>query len=312
MKKVLFIFIILCIFTAIQSFSQGCSDAGFCSMGAMKPDQHFSRKLTLKLRSIRLERYWAITKFSNTIQSTTLEFNASLGKKNVIQAKVPYMSSEAQNWRLEGVGDISLSFTRNIVDKEKYKINATLGAKIPTGDANGGLAGGVTLPMYYQISLGTYDAIAGISLINKKWLVALGYQQPLNANNNQFTWGQWADHPKQKYILKYSPSKNLRRSTDFMCRIQRNFSFSRWVFTSGFLFIQRFNKDRITSPQTGETVRVDGSEGMAWSLLLSAQYRFSHKSSLQLVFGNEVIQRVKNPDGLSREQVLTLAYQYNF
>lgn len=312
MKNILFAFILLFSFISTQGFSQGCSDAGFCSMGAMKPDQHFSRKLNLKLRSIRLERYWAITKFSNIIQSTTLEFNVSLGKKSVVQAKVPYMSSEAQNWRLEGVGDISLSFTRNLVDKENYKINATLGAKIPTGDANGTLPNGLTLPMYYQVSLGTYDAIAGLSLMNKKWLVALGYQQPLNANNNQFTWGQWADSPRQKYILKYNASKNLRRSADFMCRIQRNFSFSRWVFTSGFLFIQRFNKDRITHPRTGETVKVDGSEGMAWSLLLSAQYRFSHKSSLQFVFGNEIVQRLKNPDGLSREQILTLAYQYNF
>ncbi|MFN8890139.1 MAG: hypothetical protein ACK5WF_21960 [Cyclobacteriaceae bacterium] len=50
------------------SYSQGCSDAGFCTMGAMKPDQPYNKKIQLKLRSMEVSFYrgtttlaWALT-----------------------------------------------------------------------------------------------------------------------------------------------------------------------------------------------------------------------------------------------------------
>jgi hypothetical protein len=38
-------------------FSQGCSDAGFCTMGAMKPDQPFNKKIEVRLRSMEISFY---------------------------------------------------------------------------------------------------------------------------------------------------------------------------------------------------------------------------------------------------------------
>lgn len=310
--KFIYVFPILYFGISWHLFAQGCSDAGFCSMGAMKPDQHFSRKENFRLRSIGIERYWAITKFSNVIQSTTIELNIGVGKKNTLQFKIPYSSSSAAKWRLEGFGDISLSFTRKLIDREKFDINGTLGAKIPTGNANRGLKAGLTLPMYYQVTLGTYDLVAGLSFINKNWLIATGIQQALHANKNQFTWAQWRDHPRRSEILKYSPSKNLRRGTDVMWRIERNFRFSRWNFTAGILSIQRITPDKITSPKSGKRIALAKTKGLAMSILASAKYRLSRRSSIQALFGNKLMQRKTNADGLSREQVVTLSYNHNF
>ncbi len=43
--------------TTFFAFAQGCSDAGFCTMGAMKPDQDYSKKVDFKLRSLELNYY---------------------------------------------------------------------------------------------------------------------------------------------------------------------------------------------------------------------------------------------------------------
>ena len=40
--------------------------------------------------------------------------------------------------------------------------------------------------MYYQPSLGSYDVVGGLSLINGKWLFATGIQVPLTRTENQF------------------------------------------------------------------------------------------------------------------------------
>jgi len=281
-------------------------------MGAMKPDQHFSKKLNLRLRSIKIEQYFGKSQFGNQIQSTTVEANIGLTSKSTFQIKMPYTKSEHSGWFLEGLGDISMSLTKNIVAKEKYQINATIGAKIPTGDGNGKIASGQTLPMYYQPSLGTYDVVLGLSYITDKWLIATGYQKALNANNSHFAHREWEGHKRYKEILQYPDSYKLQRGSDVMFRIERNFRFSRLSFNSGLLFIHRFNKDRITNPKTNEVYDAPGSNGLVINLILGTQYRLSAKSSFQLLYGYKIINREFNPDGLSRGEVIIFGYQYNF
>ena len=73
-----------------NSLAQGCSDAGFCTMGAMKPDQHFSKKINLKLRSMELSFYRGTTTLTPIIKSVTADLNFSLNSKNTLQVKLPY------------------------------------------------------------------------------------------------------------------------------------------------------------------------------------------------------------------------------
>ncbi len=306
------LFFVSSTFFAEKMYAQGCSDAGFCTMGAMKPDQHFSKSVNFKLRSVKIEQYLGITQFDNKIQATTLDFNIGLSSKSTFQFKIPYMKSEHAGWFLEGIGDISLSYTKNIFASEKYQINATLGGKIPTGNSNGKIKSGQTLPMYYQVSLGTYDLVFGTSFISERWLIAAGYQKALNENGNEFSYSLWEGHKRQKEILKYPESYRLMRSGDVMLRLERNFRFSRFSFNAGTLFIHRFNEDRIKNPKTGETFRAAGSSGTAWTLLLGAQYRLSTKISIIGTFGEKITTRKFNPDGLSRGRVYVLACQYNF
>jgi hypothetical protein len=306
-----FYLVISCLTPVINLKAQGCSDAGFCTMGAMKPDQAFHRKVNFKLRSFELNQYYATTTTSAKISVTTADLTFGITEKTIFQAKLPYLMARGPLGNNAGVSDISLSLTQNLVYKENYSINATVGAKLPTNDANA-LENGRPLPMYYQTSLGTTDLVVGGSFITRHWLVAVGYQQAFGETANAFRWSDWEDYPNEGYILKYPISRNLRRGTDVMLRVERNWRFSNFNFNVGLLPIWRITKDQIFSLTNERYDEVEGSDGLALSLLAGGGYHFNVKSSVKLMFGRVLVQRETNPDGLSRIMVTTLAYVYRF
>ncbi|MDZ4715736.1 MAG: hypothetical protein SH819_09730 [Cytophagales bacterium] len=310
----LFLFIFL---LTTRAAAQGCSDAGFCTMGAMKPDQPYNKRIALKLRTVDLSFYRGTTKLSPVIYVANLDFNFSLNSRTTLQLKVPYQAVQGTLGKTSSVGDISICFTRNIFSSDRFDLNLSVGGKIPTNNSNLTDAQGAPLPMYYQTSLGTYDAIAGISLINRRWLIATGIQIPLNANGNQFDWNRWptTDPGSLDYIKRYHNATDLRRGVDVMLRVERNFRLSRFNFSAGLLPIYRITSDEITNFQ-GIRVTKDaqGNEGkgLALSWILTAGYNFNAQSGVRLLVGHKMAQRDFNPDGLTRELVSSISYSYRF
>jgi len=312
-------FISLLIMTLINviGYGQGCSDAGFCTMGAMKPDQTYSKKINFKLRALEISQYRGKTTLSPVVYVSNIDFAFSLNNKTSFQVKLPYQAVSGNLGKTSGIGDISLSATRNVFSSEKFDINATIGAKIPTNDSDlkkeddefGNR--GSQYPMYYQISLGSYDVIAGISIISNKWLFAAGYQNALTANNNQFRWEEWGEYPGgQSYIMDYDLALDLKRGTDIMLRAERNWRFSNYNFSLGALPIYRITKDQINVNGTYE--KVDKTTGLALTALFSAGYNFNVKSSIKFIFGLKITDRDVNPDQLTRTDVQSIAYVYRF
>jgi hypothetical protein len=163
--------------------------------------------------------------------------------------------------------------------------------------------------MYYQTSLGTYDFITGVSLISRHWLVATGIQYPFNKNENQFIWQQWLDPNETEYIKKYNNAKELKRGTDVMLRVERNFRFSRLNFSLGLLPIYRITRDEITTPDGRREKR---DKGLALSAIFTTGYNFNVQSGVKLLLGRKLVQRDFNPDGLTREFVSTLSFYHRF
>jgi hypothetical protein len=310
--KKTFLFCLLLII-GFEAFPQGCSDAGFCTMGAMKPDQPYNKKIDFKLRSMELSFYRGTTPVTAKILVATADLNFGINARNSVQVKIPYLTAEGRLGSTGGLSDISLCYTRNIYSTEKFEVNLSFGTKIPTNNSDLE-EDGKPLPMYYQTSLGTYDLIAGISLINRNWLIATGIQYPLNKNENKFTWSAWASvgDPERPYIEKHGPAYDLKRGTDVMLRVERNFRFSRFNFTLGLLPIYRITNDEVFSPKDNARVKPSGAKGLALSAISTLGYSFNVRSGVKFLFGHKLVKRDVNPDGLTREMVTTLSFYYRF
>jgi hypothetical protein len=280
-------------------------------MGAMRPNQHFSKKIALKLRSIEVTQYFARSKFSDNFLSTILDANIGINEKTTIQFKLPYSFIWGRLPQNQGFADISLSLTRGFRLSEKYQLNATIGGKIPTNASNQASKDGLPYTMYYQTSLGSYDVVAGLSLISRNWLFAVGYQQPLNANKNQFLKTSWDNTPYAERARDYPNSKNIARGTDGMFRIERNLRFSQFNAHLGVLAIYRFNAD-IYEDTSGGRFAFSQTQGMTWNLLTGGGYQFSARTGIKLVIGIKIHERERNADGLSRDFVSTVGYEFRF
>lgn len=307
--KYLFLFLLL---WPLGLQGQGCSDAGFCTMGAMKPDQKFYKQKPVRLLAIELSQYFGTTRLNDQSHATTLDANIGIGQKNTLQVKLPYLINTGRLGSNQGLGDISLSFTRSLFSSEKQQFQATLGMKIPTSDARQRNAEGLELPMFYQSSLGTFDLVAGISYINRQWLFAAGIQHPLNRVENGFQPSAWDSSELAAEAAIYPVSNQLQRGTDVMLRIERNFRFSRFNFHLGLLPIYRVKGDVVSNPTRTERFEVDSTTGLALSALLGFGYHFNTKVGLKGLLGRRIVEREKNPDGLYREFVSSLGIEWRF
>jgi len=306
---------------SITAYSQGCSDAGFCTMGAMKPDQAYSNKINFKLRSIEFSQYRGITTASPLVYVANLDVSVGMTEKTGFQVKLPYQWTTGRLGQAAGIGDISLSVTHNIKKFDKFELNATLGMKIPSNNSDlksqgrmRPLSEGLVLPMYYQISLGSWDIVAGASIINQKWLFAIGYQNALTANNNTFKQAEWAPpvYPSEDYIAKYTEATKLKRGSDIMLRVERNFRFTRYSFNIGLLPIYRITHDQILDESTNEYVKLDKTTGLALSVVGGLSYNFNINNALKFTYGQKLRWRKVNPDGLTRRSLVIIAYLFRF
>lgn len=320
--KELLVVIFLWLFS-ITAYSQGCSDAGFCTMGAMKPDQAYSKKINFKLRSIEVSQYKGTTTLTPIVYVANLDVSLGITEKTGIQVKLPYQWTTGNFGQASGMGDISLSITHNIHRFKNYELNATLGMKIPSNKADLTSQGrkvpgseGLVFPMYYQVSLGSWDIVAGASLINERWLFAIGYQNALTANNNTFKWSDWdpiyQEGNATGYVHRYDIATKLKRGSDIMMRVERNFRFARYNFNIGLLPIYRITHDQIIDKTTKKYVKPVGTTGLALSVLGGFGYNFNINNSIKLTYGRKITQRDVNPDGLTRHDVLIIAYLFRF
>jgi hypothetical protein len=284
----------------------------------MKPDQPYNKKVQIKLRSMELSFYRGTTTTTPVIYVATADLNFSINSKSSFQVKVPYMFVKSGNLgETDGVSDLSFCYTRSVLRSDQFDVNFSVGGKIPTNKSDLSTdkfpPETLPLPMYYQTSLGTYDFITGLSLINRKWLFATGIQIPVkHINQNTFDWSDYPDYPDQKYIQTYSTSNLLKRGIDVMLRVERNFRFSRLNFSAGLLPIYRITNDRITDPKTGKEIKPDGAKGLAMSGIITAGYNFNVRNGVKILWGHKIVQRETNPDGLTREMVTSITYNYRF
>ncbi len=302
MRNVYFCFIVIAgfCFSPDIVYSQGCSDAGFCTIGSLKPGHSdFGDSKKQKLSFL----------FSNGVGDENvyvftpgIQYDNRLSNRFAIQTKLTGNFASGNLGSASGLGDLILSGTYSLSSKTKTRISFLLGTKLPLNNGNITTAN-KPLPMQYQSSLGTIDAIGGVTLAYDKWMVAAALQQPLTGRNrNTFLpvyWGTAA-------ASKYASTNDFNRRGDILIRGDYTAVNSpKWILHLGLLGIYHLGKDTYIDGNVSKNpINIIGSDGLTLNGTASLQYEASRSISLGLSGGIPFVVRDVRPDGLTREFVI--------
>lgn len=297
-RAIVFLFIIG---WSIPSFSQGCNDAGLCSMGDLD-----GRGLTGNNKyNTQVSYFFGLGEKQSLINTIQFEHKFMLMKdRGQLFVQLPFHYIVGNLGQTYGLGDISVGFNYSYLQKKDLKASFLIASKLPS-DASNKTIDGKGAPMVYQTSLGTYDLALGANFFYKKWQLGLGYLTPFGSNKNYFAHEEWPDNED---ALEYVQMRDLARGDDGMLRVNRFFYTKKNSYNVGLLALYRIQKDKIT--QNGERISLDGSDGFTLNINLGYQRVLKNKDAITLSFAAPLITREVRVDGLTRTFVLMFTYAF--
>jgi len=298
-------FVILLLLTLSASSNikaQGCSDAGFCSLHSLKPEE--------KSEAILQNHFSAGVAYGKgengiSIISPYLQFTRNINTCLSFSGKILFNSVNGDLGNVNGISDAFISSSYSVGNQT----GLTLGLKIPFNDGNL-MNNSIPLPMAYQTSLGTLDIIAGVSHSFNNFEFMTAIQQPLTQNKNQFFSGLY---PPGSEAQNYQSTNNYKRSGDILFRASYTFSINngRFKIKPGLLPIYHLSNDKFTDG-AGVENSIEGSQGVTINGNLFLTYSIDKKNTIEISFGTPMKSRTSRPDGLTRKFAASLEYKVRF
>ena len=284
--------LIITVLIPVLGHSQGCSDAGFCTVHSIKSTETDDSSSAGK-NLIKTGASLGIAQYDGLIISPYVEYSRIINKKLTTTVKLLYSFHSGDLATTQSLSDI--------IATASYKLSASLnfigGIKIPFNAADKS-KNGLDLPMSYQTSLGTTDAIAGVSYTKKNVSLTFAYQQPLTQNKNKFF---IEDYPEDIINSNYLSTNSYNRKPDILLRLSHshNFKNKRMVLISSILPIYHISDDSFVNKQDEREIII-GSKGLTLNLNIFYQYKFTETQKIEFSIGAPVVSREFRPDGLSQ------------
>jgi len=304
LRKKALLLLVCAIMSATLSLvdAQGCSDAGLCTIDALKPDAGVAAELTKNKLDVGLSV--GAADYNISAYGGYLGYKRFLGQRLSIDAKLTFLAQNGNEISVGGPGDIFA----NINYQLSQAFTITVGTKIPMNKADRELDG-LPLPMDYQSSLGTFDLLTGIRYNSLKWQMALAVQIPLEQNENHFFPGLY-DPLSPLYEIQ--ATNGFERQPDILFHVSRAFDLTdKLTLTPGLLPIYHLGEDHFTDID-GVKQSIDGSEGLTLNATIYFDYKIRESGSLEFNLGFPLVVRDARPDGLTRSFVFGVGYNYAF
>ena len=295
------ILLFLSFFAFLQlAHSQGCSDAGFCTLNSFKPDAG----TPVAANQIKIGGSFGGADNAISVVGGYLEYNRQFGVQFSLDAKLTALGQSGNGISAFGLSDLYVNANLS----PRAGLHFTLGAKIPLADGNAA-NDNLPLPMDYQASLGTFDLIAGAGYDIGQLQLVVALQQPLTQNNNAFF---AEDYPAGSPLRNIQTTNKFQRAGDVLLRVSYPFHLGqKLTLTPSLLPIYHLTNDKFTDKQ-GIEREIDGSQGLTLNGNLYFDYAISASSALQLNAGLPFVVRDARPDGLTRSFVANLEYRFKF
>lgn len=291
------VLIFLCLVSFSKLYSQGCSDAGFCSLDGIKP---ISSPTTDYKRQLKIGMNIGQADHDIRVIGNYLELNTLLNTDWSVDVKLTSLSQKGDLASSFGLSDVYLNANRRINTSI-----LTFGVKIPL--INGDIEG-ASLPMDFQPSLGTLDAIIGYGVRLSKLGINLAAQIPLTQNKNTFIKEFRSDSRYQVF----SNSNDFKRKADVLVRLSYPIlNLEKLKITSSLLPIYHMGNDTYTRSGSNE-IEIEGSKGLTLNGNVFIDFAASAKSNLQLSVASPFVVRDTRPDGLTRAYVVNFEYAFRF
>ena len=299
MKKILLFFGLL--LSVNNSFSQGCSDAGICSINHGFDDEAKQFKNTLELASI-----YSLGEADVAYFSPYVSYTKRFSERFSFTAKVTFSTANGSFGTRSQFGDSFLIGNYTFKEKDKKQWSVLTGFKFPFTASNLKI-NGYSLPLDYQSSLGTIDLFLGTNFRYHKWDFNAAVQLPIvNLNKNSY-FREYAgtDDFSSTNLFERKPDALLRATYSIKTPNQK------FTFKPNVLFIYHLGNDSYENI-FGQRESIIGSQGLTVNGNLITSYNLTKQSSLELSLATPFVVREVRPDGLTRSFVLGLYYQYSF
>jgi len=304
-KSILFLLLTLLLGINYSS-AQGCSDPGFCTTGSLGqlPTKFTAQPLdslngNKRMHSYRITESVGVGEDNVKIITSYLDVYLQLHERIQFQIRGPIQMARTKETKTVSLGDIFLINTIKALEKDQHALQVNVGVKLPTNQSNLTYKDSI-LPMVYQTSLGTFDALLGITYT---WMHRLGnlsggfaYQQPfLHINHN-----------------KAPETKEFRRKADILTRVDQVFNIKKKVDLGiGLLYIYHVKNDTRLDAMENR-VEIEGSKGTTLNITGLLNWYASKSFELGASFGVPLVTREAKPDGLTRKFVVNPYVQFNF
>ena len=287
MKK-LFLFIAVSLFSK-AIIAQGCSDAGFCTIGTFANTQKNADEL-------KVGSAFGVGEQSINIVTPYVQYNKNFANFQ-LQVKANFNSASKNNYNVTQLGDVFVLGISSFKKKGSGQLYLNYGFKFPLGNED--YNNGVALPLAYQSTLGTIDFITGLSLQVKQWNFSTALQVPLTKNN------------KNSFITPSSPSdlsnfvstRMFNRKADLLIKAVKDFNVSQKInVNTGVLVIYHLGNDHFTD-NAGKVNTINGSSGLTININTALNWKISDKVNFNINLGAPIAVRNVRPDGLTRSFV---------
>lgn len=287
MKNTTLVLLLLIIVSGYSSqIIAQCSDAGICSVGHTMGDNNDN------ILDLNVGYKFGSSGKEDDVKYHSFQFGAiyNIFEKTSLQLSIPYNVQSGPLGDVNGIGDLLVSISQDIISDNNSSLDASIGAKFATGEDNA-----ENLPMAYQSGLGSNDILFALNYTYNNIGFGVGYQLAGGRNNN---------------VIK------LERGDDLLFRAAYNLLLDKFTITPQLLFIKRLAKSSIldTSSMTSSEsfIEVDNSDQAQLNLLTVVQYQIDKNYSLFVDFAVPFIKREVNVDGLTRSFSASIGVQLNF
>jgi hypothetical protein len=309
MKYIYLCFIAMAI--SYNSYAQGCSDAGFCSLGALKNHISDSSASSPKNHALDFGLNYGLGEQNTSTINAYAEYLVKFSPQFSFQSKLTATYATGFLGKAFNVGDVYGTINYTPKTSPDNTLNFIAGVKIPLSTGNDKNSDGKPLPLDYQASIGTYDAIGGFNyIVNRKWEFDAAMQVPVvQVNKSTFFPDEYTD----ARITNFAPTNNFRRKSDLLGRVGYYFYLpkSSIIIKPSLSGIYHTGTDTYEN-RFGDRAVINGSRGFTLNGSVVVTKMFKNNNQLEFVVGTPFIVRKERPDGLTRSGVINVQYTIAF